>query len=148
MCLYLVSLPLLYILRHNDFATANNFITILIILIIVIIAIIIIILFLANVNTITRNIPWQLNNMWQCYLHKWGRTSLITAIQNSDIEVTRFLLQLGANVEAKNKVRESVFIFVIPCIPLWWREIIELCCSVCLIKVLHDNQNMFWYYFF
>ena len=57
------------------------------------------------------------------YLIQWGKTALITAVENSYIEVMRLLLELGANVEANDKVRKKMCAYM--------RMLLRLC-FICL----------------
>ena len=45
------------------------------------------------------------------YFHQWGMTPLICAANNGKAEVTKFLVDAGALIEAKSNVSKTISIF-------------------------------------
>ena len=62
------------------------------------------------------------------YFHQWGMTPLIYAAQYGHFEVTKLLLEAGADVGAKSNVSKTIFILsyiyvcvcVCVCVCVWW----------------------------
>ena len=50
------------------------------------------------------------------YFHQDGDTALMCAAENGHYEVTKFLIEAGASIEAKDEVSKTISIFAYVCV--------------------------------